>query len=1287
MLTRPIFTTLRVEGAILPPDLLQRVADGDRTLNGLKPEEYHLDKGEKLNEAINRAWSRLLGAWTTFRDAAGKLPEGEAGTTVTRERWLLPLFDELGYGRLQTTKAIEIEGQSYPISHGWGNVPIHLVGSGVDLDKRTPGVAGAARNSPHSLLQVLLNRSDAHMWGFVSNGRSLRVLRDNVRLTRQAYVEFDLQAMMEGQVYSDFVLLWLVCHESRVEASKPEECWLEKWSQAAEEQGVRALEELRKGVKGAIEALGRGFLAHPSNGVLREHLRARELSAQDYYRQLLRLVYRLIFLFVAEDRGLLLDPDADALARDRYTRFYSTARLRELAGKRRGTRHNDLYHALRLVMEKLGDDGGCPELTLTARGGDLFAPASIADLNACEIANGDLLEAVRALAVTKDRFARRTVDFKNLGSIELGSVYESLLELHPILNMEAAQVGASAGAFELRTVSGNERKTTGSFYTPDALIDVLLDSALDPVLEEACGKKGAEQTILALKVCDPAGGSGHIAIAAARRIAKRLAALRTGDEEPSPEALRAALREVITHCIYVVDLNPMAVELCKVNLWMEMQDPRKPLSFLDAHIKCGNSLIGVAAGMDISEIPDEAFNAVTGDDKKTASTLKKRNKQERAGQLALNVTVLETLDDLARWAADRARRVEQMPEDTPAQVHAKQAAYADYVTSDNYARKKLEYDLWTAAFFWHVQADEHSATILAPTQGELMKLRRGETLDSGLVRGAQALAERLRFFHWELEFPEVFAQGGFDAILSNPPWDNLQLDPREFFATSVPEISNSTNMAARDKLIAKLEIGNPTLYEEYQIAKHAIEGYQKFVHDSGRFPLSHGRINLMALFAELARPLINPTGRAGIIVPTSIATDSFNQFLFADLIKIRSLVSLFDFENREGLFPAVDSRMKFCLLTLSGKPVECGEFAFFCTNINQLRDTQRRFALSPEDLDLLNPNTRTTPVFRTCTDAELTKKIYSLVPVLENERMGQSPWGIKSLLMFMMNTDSKIFETEPGNNLLPLYEGKMVQSYDHRSASVVTRAANLKRPGQPVETTLEEHADTRFVPRPQYWVPKAEVDKRVLNNWDRPWLLTWKKVTSPTNERTLIVGLLPYAGVSDSMYVLIPKGSSADLGSCLYANFSVLPLDYVVRQKVGGVNLNLFHLQQFPILPPTAYRSTDIDFIAPRVLELVYTAWDLKPFAEDMGFNGEPFRWDEERRAHLRAELDAYYARLYGLTRDELRYILDPKEVYGEDFPGETFRVLKDKEMKLYGEYRTRRLVLEKWDELAYVGS
>jgi hypothetical protein len=613
---------------------------------------------------------------------------------LTRERWLLVLFEELRFGRLQTARAVEIDGKSYPISHAWDHVPIHLVGCNVALDRRSARVVGAATHSPHGLLQELLNRSEERLWGFVSNGLLLRVLRDNSSFTRQAYLEFDLEEMLESEAYSDFVLLWLTCHQSRVEGESPYACWLERWSQEAAKQGTRALDSLRAGVETAIRELGTGFLTPGRNPELRDALRTGALSTHAYYRQLLRLVYRLLFLFVAEDRGLLHDPRAAATATERYSRWYSTRRLRDLAQRRRGIKHGDLWQGLKLAMRGLGSDDGCSPLGLPALGSFLWSNVALQDLDSAQLPNRALLEAVRALATVRDGKVLRTVDYKNLGAEELGSVYESLLELHPELD-------ADAGMFALFLAAGSERKTTGSYYTPATLISVLLDSALDPVLDEAAEK--GEEAILDLKVVDPACGSGHFLVAAAHRIAKRLAGLRTGDEEPSPEATRHALRDVVSRCIHGVDLNPMAVELCKVSLWMEAIDPGRALNFLDGHIKCGNSLLGTTSKLMAGDIPDEAFKPLEGDSKEIARALRKQNMQEREGQLSFDDATI----DLAGPLEAEMVAADALADDSVVSLHAKERRFRELSESEGYLRAKVAADAWCAAF---VQGKEPGAS-------------------------------------------------------------------------------------------------------------------------------------------------------------------------------------------------------------------------------------------------------------------------------------------------------------------------------------------------------------------------------------------------------------------------------------------------------------------------------------------------------------------------------------------------------------------------------------------------
>lgn len=1278
------FTTVRSEGAILPADMLQRIASSDGNLDGLSPDAYHL-VGERLNEAINRAWNQMLAAWHSFQIALDKQPPDDPATSITREKLLLPLFQTLGYGRLVGAGTIQIDDRSYPISHGWQHTPIHLVGYRIEIDRRTAGVAGAARSSPHSLLQEALNRSPQHLWGFVANGQRLRILRDNRSLTRQPFVEFDLEAMLAGEVYSDFVLLWLLCHQSRVEAEKPEECWLERWSRMADQEGTRALDRLRDGVQQTIEALGRGFLAHPTNRELRRQLEQGELATQDYYRQLLRLVYRLIFLFVAEDRDLLLDPAADPAARERYTRFYALSRLRLLAEKQRGTRHADMFQGLRLVLHHLGTPDGCPGLGLSALGG-LFTPAPVpassnghapnADLLTCDIANRDLLEAIRALAFIVDRHGLRLVDYRHMGAEELGSVYESLLELH-------SQINTAAATFALAKAGGSERKTTGSYYTPTSLITCLLDSALDPVIDAAVRQAGtnekAQQALLALKICDPACGSGHFLIAAAHRIAKRLAALRTGDEEPSPEAQRSARRDVIGSCIYGVDINPMAVELCQVSLWIEALEPGKPLSFLDHHIQCGNSLLGATPALLHAGIPDEAFKPIEGDDKKVCSEYRKYNREYRKKQqtsmfVSAGQQPWERLGDLAHGM----QAVEAIDDATMVGIQRKRERYAALVRSQDYLFGQLWADSWCAAFVWR----KASGALPPLTEETFRQIERSPYhIDQHTRDEIQRLAAQYRFFHWHLAYPDVFRvatdeepeheqtgwSGGFDVVLGNPPWERIKLQEKEWFATRHPDIASAPNASTRRKLIDALKQSDPYLYAAFLEDRRSAEGESHLIRESGRYPLTgRGDVNTYSLFAETNRLILGGNGRVGCIVPSGIATDDTTKYFFQDLNETHTLVSLYDFENRKKLFPAVDSRMKFSLLTLSGpaRPTQQGaEFVFFAHDTEELRDEWRRFTLSAADIALINPNTRTCPIFRSRRDAELTKAVYRRVPVLVNERTEANPWGIRFMTMFHMSGDSKLFQTAPGEGLLPLYEAKLMHQFTHRWATYDH--------GDSRDMHAAELADPGCTVTPRYWIDQAEVDNR-LRDWPRGWLLGFRDICRSTDERTAIFSLLPRAGVGHKApLAFLGQAEDVRLVAGFLANANSLIFDYVTRQKVGGTNLTYFILKQLPVLPPATYTDELLAFIVPRVLELTYTAWDVQPFAQDCGYNGPPFVWDEARRFLLRCELDALYFHLYGISRDDAAYILD------------TFPIVRRKDEAQHGEYRTRRVILEMYDEMS----
>ena len=1382
------FQTIRSEGGLLPPDLLRRVVDPAGKVPGVEATAYGLPEGERFNEAITQSWTRLRRHWSEFRAVTKSLPEGDAATGLTNDKWSLPLLRELGFGFLTTTAGPVIDGKTYAISRFAGPTAIHLVGSGVSLDRRAAGVRGAAQSNPHGLVQEFLNRSTGHLWAIVANGLRFRILRDNQALSRQSYLEFDLEAMLDGEVYSDFVLLWLVAHATRFlprDDGRSESCWLEAWTKEAETQGTRALADLKGGVERALVIIGQGFVSHPKNGALRDALRTGQVSLSEFHRQLLRVVYRFIFLFVAEDRELdgisLLHPrdssPAGLLARERFAAHYGTRRLRDLAQRIKGSRHGDLWRQLQLLVGALSGDerfaAARQSLALPALGSLLWSPAATAALNApgcgdtpaagTELANADFLEAVRNLAFTRQGKVLRPVDYKNLGSEELGGIYESFLALTP-------QISGDGARFTFAEFAGNERKTSGSYYTPDPLVQCLLDSALDPVVHARLAdaerlaksewvavekeihtdpvKRGyvhshlaklaglptvpatsderrslwesrpaatrhwllAEHALLALKICDRAVGSGHFLVGAAHRLARHLArvrALADGESEPSPDRYQHALRDVIGRCLYGVDINPMAVELCKVTLWLEALEPGKTLSFLDHHIKVGNSLLGATPELIAQGIPDDAFIPIEGDDRKYCADFKKENRRELR-QLSLFDREARPWERLGNLPAAYAE-LEAMRDDSVTDLHAKEARYGDLVRSGGYLNARFLHDAWCAAFVWKKrkpsQPGAHDGFDYPVTNEVLRKIERNpHDCPPWMREEIQRLARSYAFFHWHIEFPEVFAQGGFDVSLGNPPWERVKLQEKEWFAERRPDIAEAPNSAARKRLIEGLAQDDPTLHAAFGEAVRRAEGESHLLRDSGIYPLCGcGDINLYAVFAEAIRQHLAPAGRMGAVLPSGIATDDTTKLFFQAVSETRSLVSLFDFENRAALFPAVDSRMRFCLFTAGSGTIPAAEeteFLFFAHRPEELRNRDRRFRLSPEDIALLNPNTRTCPIFRSARDAELTKSIYRRVPIFrsESQRSGSDAEMWRATLFTMLHSagaahlflDAAALSgraTRNGNQwisnesrFLPLYEGKMFHHFDHRFAGVVM-TNNLARPAQPFDATNEQKRTADWLPTPRAWVLADEIASHCPDGSRTNWFLGYKDVGSATNERTLIATILPQVAIVDSVNLVdLPFRKPSD-ALCLLANFNSFAFDYIVRQKTGGLHIKFYLLNQLPVLPPATYAEpcawagqpavTLRDWLLPRVLELTYTAWDLEPFARDCGWSGPPFVWDEARRFQLRCELDAAFFHLYGQNRDDTAYILD------------TFPIVRRKDEAAHGTYRTRDTILALYDQFA----
>jgi hypothetical protein len=1481
--------TLRLEGGLFLPDVLEKAALGTARLQA--DADYGIPKGLKQKDEYSRAFQIASAQWKHFEKQMDRADFEPAHATATFVTELLR--DALGYSGVSASTGITVGDRHYTVTHIASNglgaqLPIVIAPYNLGLDESAPryGVrhtdghtlgahSGTRKKSPFQLMQELLNASPEHQWGLVTNGKTIRLLRDAATLTRPSYLDIDMADLLSGQRYAEFAYAWRLLHASRagLQATSDSQAhapvvW-EAWREAGQEEGTRVRNGLRLGVTQALLTFGNGFLQHPANEALRMALQNGELTKEAYFAQLLRLIYRLIFVFSIEERGLLKDANGQSNAA--YTEAYALARLRDMALRRRArNRFDDLWQSMRIVFKGLNH--GEPRLGLPALGG-LFSTSQCPALDGAELSNAHLLATMQSMRwAAQAGGSLAPIDYRNMGVEELGSVYESLLELVPEVDLPARTfgfVGLTSEGTYVTSVAGNERKLTGSYYTPDSLVQELIQSALVPVIDQrvAAQPNNPVDALLNIKVCDPACGSGHFLLAAARKLAERLAALRSDDGVVTPAAYRHALREVIARCIYGVDRNPMAIELARTALWLEGFEEGRPLSFLDHHLQVGDALLGLTDLNVLDKgISGDAFKPLSGDDKEVCKELSKLNLQGRR-QLERDFGKGQKLFDFSDGATmqQALNALDALPADTPEQVDTKETAYRQWLGQRQQHRLNKVANLVLAAFLLSKSKDTVSTVPTSATvHAELSETGFAEGHEATLNH-AQDVCKAASVFHWPIAFAQVYAAGGFDCVLGNPPWERIKLQEEEFFAIRHAAVASAKNKAERAQRIQWLSEGTlaihlgadqhlppeardlmarseKRLYAEFITARRTAEAASVFMHvsgsttgqsmEGGRYPLTGvGDVNTYALFAETILQIKSATGRAGFIVPTGIATDDSTKLFFGHISQSGQLASLYDIENRAKLFEAVDSRMKFSLLTVGQSPV--AEFVCFATQTSQLTDPRRRFSLTPQEFQLINPNTLTCPMFRSERDAEITKKLYRAAPVLMRDAVVEddggvmkrvspavNPWGIRFSTMFHMSNDSHLFQDNPAEGLLPLFEAKLIHQFDHRWATYTAE-------GDSRDMTLVEKQDPSQTARPRYWVDEREVLARVANvparlskawllthtegaystnipelktlefalaswvaghlmrgamagdrtieslsknefaqalhwaqnvleeqypplaetlraagiegkpaakafatwceddrevplsqhemdeveGWMRSWhglssegtrvsslllvvdvwmkrrspewLMGWRDITNATNERTVISSVMPLVGVGNKYPLMIPNANMAPTRVAAFvANMTALVFDFVARQKIGGTTLNYFYIKQFPVLPPDSYSEADLTYIVPRVLELTYTAHDLVAWAKDLGHDGSPFAFNPERRAQLRAELDAYYARLYGLTRDELRYILDPADVMGEDYPSETFRVLKKGEIREFGEYRTQRLVLAAWDAL-----
>lgn len=982
-----IFT---LEGGLLPADLFNQLAG--LQLKGQTAADYNIPQGLTLRDEIGRFWRIAQANWQNFDQQRQR--SDLSNPTAAAQHWLQSLLTQVfGFSDLHGYSEPQmIDERGFPITHHafHGQVPMVFCAPGDKaLDTADPRFGHEGRRrSPTGLLQEYLNANDQALWGLVSDGQRLRILRDNPSMTRPAYIEVDLATCFAEEQLPEFRILWLLLHASRFQPgtnndgeTSPSHCWLEQWRAEAEEQGERLLDKLRVGVTEALGALGNGFLRHPQNDELRQQFESRELDAQTYYQELLRMVYRMLFLLRAEARDLLHPEGSDPLARERYREGYSLDVLRRAARKphRFEARHHDLWLTVQHTINGLAT--GQPLLALPALGG-LFGSDQCPNLDNALIDNQSLLKAIKALTWHPSETSNSLVatDYANMDAEELGSVYEALLELVPAINTRPWQF-SFIGLDENNATASNLRKLTGSYYTPDVLVQSLIDTALKPVIRDRLTQNPDEprQALLDLRVVDPACGSGHFLLAATRTLARELAQLDAEGGEPTPGQFQHALREVLQHCIFGVDLNPMAVELCKAALWMDAIEPGKPLTFLDSHIQHGNSLIGIHPGNQLEDgISSKAFSAKEGDDGVVCKRLSSQN-----------TTFAKRLSITKRLIPTPSINIEEKDEDTLDDVRNKSRTWSQYLLSDDYQKASLAYNIYTAPYF--SRKDTNSEPWI-PTNAHLDLCFSGDSdeISDKLIEHIKRKCLEFNFFHWELRFPEVFSSGGFDVVLGNPPWDVVK-----------KEEDDSLSKSEHDRLKTWFSVG---IYE-----------------------LAKGKKDLYKLFLALSTHLIKANGKVGLVMPVGLFIEDKPLPLRKHLLSTGSIEKLDVYQNnRHGYFGSVHASTLFCAFIYSKD--KRGEINF--STIKRYGDTDPHHNFQGNAKDILSRDLTLT-LFYNKDDLKAYQKIHSSLSSYKQLRY-------KVSAEFHASSDKSILHESPSeDNNWKLLKNDGINQFNHKYGSPI----------------------------------------------------------------------------------------------------------------------------------------------------------------------------------------------------------------------------------------------------------
>ena len=1192
-----------------------------------------------------------------------------------------------------------------------------------DLDARNSGGRQgetAAQQTQRYLLSAAADSRESLRWGILTNGARWRIYSYQAR-PRDRRWQVDLEALLVREDLFSQVLADEDAHQLRV-------AWLllhrDSWIIPPGERESfldRLLAEGRRSDQQVADNL-RDVIFRRVYRRIASILWSKQPEAESQLVALAAqtLLYRILFLCFAEDRGMLdpNDPGYGPVSLRQTVRDAIHQQHQQDAAF--STASNNYWNRLN-VLRRIVDDGD-DSIGVPAYNGGLFAPHALLDeveLNDAEFAEFfyDLSHAPNGPETSpqtglENGDARVYINYRELAVQQLGGVYEKLLEYVP--RRENGDVDTVLQPYA--------RKDSGSYYTPQELVDLIVEQTLQPLLDDRTAAFEADpdpandpaEALLALRVLDPAMGSGHFLITALDWLTDHALELldRRWSHAPNYESpLRARLDEIkqrhpdlddhalvqriaLKRCIHGVDKNAMAVRLARVALWLHTFQRQLPFPYIERNLLAGDSLLGALPAQATAFYRSLGRLAI-GEIDDGEEEYARAPARELEQQLELHIEDIEHVRSLVRKLDNSLFHLPKpinlfvgLRWATAGMSAARQADYLEPL------RRILRgYPPRAGRIIY----EGENTPGLTPTTPEYRQIR-----DPALT-----VVEREDPLHWPIAFPLIWRnwsadqpQGGFDAVISNPPWDRIKLQEVEWWAARREEVAKAPTAAAREAMIDALRAAGDTLVAEYDEAAAQADGFSTLMRKSGDYPLlGKGDINIYSLFVERALSLLKPDGIAGLLTPSGIYADKTASEFFRSVSTTGRIRGIYDFENRhrsapdaaiENWFPDVDTRFKFCATIFAGterrfEETSCG---FYLQGKSDLAASDRVFPLTPDDFARINPNTGTAPTLRSRADADIVRGIYSRHPVLVDHSSGERrrPYDVRQLRMLDMTNDSRLFRTAEqlddegcyrvaghryrrgDEEWAPLYQGRMIHHFDHRANAVGFNPDNQDSPYFSIEVSDEEKQDPTFFPGVQYWVSTAEVDSRLAI--DQPWVIAFRDITRATDERTMIATIAPRAAFGNQTPLLLPDPTpDAEEAALLTANLSSLALDFVAKRKVQGTHMNWYILEQLPVVAPADYdrafgETTARALVREHVLQLTYTAHDLAPFARDLGYAAGPFLWDPDARRQLRARLDALYFHLYGLDEDDTAYILDQ------------FPVLEKNERKAYKRYLTKDLVL-----------